>query len=239
MDKLKQHELRLWENYKTKGDTQAAKQLYDSMSPLIGSYIQGWRSSGVPEVALHSFGRQLFLKALDDYDPTRGAQLGTHVRNHLNWRMGRFVNTYRNVARINEKKRSMIDGFKRTKEHLEVRLGREPSVLELVEELQIPESQVRDLLDSLRADLSASELGRSGFELESQLDPRMQESLNALYYEASGEEQLVLEYSFGWKGRPKLQAVDIAARTGMSTTKISRIKKRLSERFEQIHGGVL
>ena len=75
--------------------------------------------------------------------------------------------------------------------------------------------------------------------MESKLDPRLQESLNALYYEASGEEQLVLEYSFGWKRQAKLKAVEIAARTGLTTTKISHIKKRLAERFERIHGGVL
>lgn len=239
MDELKDRELKLWEAYKYKGDTAAAKELYDSMAPLIQGYTRTWSRSGVPTVAISSFGRQLFLRALDDYDPTKGAALGTHVRNHLGWRMNRFVNTYKNVARVNEKKDRMITSFKNAFEHLEVKLGREPSVLELAEELQIPESQVRDLLKSIRKELSASGLEASGFEMESKLDPRLQESLNALYYEASGEEQLVLEYSFGWKGRPKLNAAEIAARTGMSPTKISHIKKRLAERFERIHGGVL
>lgn len=239
MDEIKKKELKLWEDYKYKGDTKAAKELYDSMAPLIHGYTRGWSQTGVPAVAISSFGRQLFLRALDDYDPTKGAGLGTHVRNHLGWRINRFVRTYKNVARVNEKKDSMIKSFKSAHEYLEVKLGRTPSVLELVEELQIPESQVRDLIKSVRKELSASGLEMSGFEAESKLDPRMQESLNALYYEASGEEQLILEYSFGWKGRPKLQPVDISARTGISQPKISQIRKRLAERFERIHGGVL
>ena len=71
MDELKDRELKLWEAYKYKGDTAAAKELYDSMAPPHQGYTRTWSRSGVPTVAISSFGRQLFLRALDDYDPTK------------------------------------------------------------------------------------------------------------------------------------------------------------------------
>lgn len=235
----KSNELSLWNAYKQDGNKDAAKELYESMQPLMKSYLHSWSRSGVPEKAIESYSRQLFLKALEDYDPTKGSQLGTHVRNNLNWRMGRFVNRYQNVARINEANRSKINMFKRTKEFLEVSLGREPSKREMAEELKWPEAHVEAMEKSLRRDLSASELDASGAEMESQKDPRLQESMRLLYFEASGEEQIVMEYAFGWNGKPKLQAVDIARRTGLNQTKVSRIKGRLVARFNKIHGGVI
>lgn len=231
------NEMELWESFKQKGDKAAAKELYDSMQPLIKGYLNTWARSGVPEKAIESYSRQLFMKALEDYDPTRGAQLGTHVRNNLNWRMNRFVNKYQNVARINEANKSKINLFKRTKEFLEVSLGREPSQRELAEELKWPEAHVEAMEKSLRRDLSGSELDASGVEAISQKDPRLQESMRLLYFEASPEEQLVMEYSWGWNGKPKLSSADIARRTNLNQTKVSRIRDRLTKRFREIHGG--
>ena len=65
MDELKDRELKLWEAYKYKGDKAAAKELYESMTPLIQGYTRKWSRSGVPTVAISSFGRQLFLRALE------------------------------------------------------------------------------------------------------------------------------------------------------------------------------
>ena len=231
MDELKDRELKLWEAYKYKGDTAAAKELYESMTPLIQGYTRKWTRKGVPDVAISSFGRQLFLRALDDYDPTKGAALGTHVRNHLGWRMNRFVNTYKNVARVNEKKDRMITSFKNAFEYLEVKLGREPSVLELTEELQIPESQVRDLLKSVRKELSASGLEASGLKWS---QTRSGTRITQCFILRGFRRRAAGLVSFGWKGRPKLNA-EIAARTDVST-KISHIKKRLADVLKDTEG---
>ncbi len=239
MNYNKEEEIKLWHDYKHKGDKESAKSLYESSQPLIKSYLKSYYYSGVPAEAIDSYSRELFVGALDTFDPSR-AQLNTHIHNSLRNRMSRYVLRYQNVSRMTEKKKSNINLFKSVSDDLTVELGRPPSTAELADELNWPESQVQDMQKNLRRDLSASELEQSGGTTSKAFnDARTAESFRLLYYDSSGQEQVVLEHTWGWNGKPKLTSKDIARRLGVSEAKVSQMRTRLAKKFEKIHGGKL
>lgn len=235
----KEDELNLWHDYKFKGNKESAKALYESSQPLIKSYLNPYYYSGVPVEAIDSYSRELFVGALDTFDPNR-AQLNTHIQNSLRNRMSRYVLKYQNTSRMTEKKKSNINVFKSVSDDLTVELGRPPSVSELADELSWPEKQVQDMQKNLRRDLSASELELSGGNITKSFnDARTAESFRLLYYDSSGQEQVVLEHTWGWNNKPKLTSKDIARRLNVSEAKVSQLRTRLAKKFEKIHGGKL
>jgi len=208
------------------------------MRPLLSNFRPLIRSKSnqfagrveIPPASVHAEFNKQFVRAVKTYDPNKGAALGTWVSTNL--RKGqRWITAHQNIARIGEQRVYKVGRFNAAKSRLDEELGREPTTLELAEDLGMSEREVGTLRTEIRqANIS------SGFELDPVeiLPSKEKEALRFVNYELTPEERLVKEYLLGENGRPELKQGQIAKKMGVSPSKVTRLKQSIAKKLQPL-----
>ena len=234
----KEQELETWNRYRT-GDTAAKKELMGSLKPVVRSQVGRFRNSGIPISALELEGYRLTSHAIDTYDPDK-AQLNTHVINNLK-KLSRFVTTYQNVGHIPEPRALLIGKYNAIRSNLQNDLGREPTVEELSDAMNISTTEIDRLQTELRKDLSmelpSADEDAGGFYMyvrPDETDPRLQQALEFVYFDADPIDKKILEYTFGIGGSPLKKFNEIAKELNLSDGALKRRKKKLAREIKEL-----
>jgi len=234
----KEQELELWNNYRG-GNTAAKKELIGSLKPVVRSQVNRFKNSGIPISALELEGYRLTSHAIDTYAPEK-AQLNTHVINNLK-KLSRFVTTYQNVGHIPEPRALLIGKYTAIKSNLHNDLGREPTVEELSDALNISTVEITRLQTELRKDLSmelpSADEDAGGFYMyvrPDETDPRLQRALEFVYFDADPVNKKILEYTFGIGGTPLKKLNEIAKELNLSDSSLKRRKKKLAQEIKEL-----
>lgn len=215
--------------YKEHGDMQARNTLIKKYIPMIRSQINLRFGSGtiIPKSAIESEGIAQVSKAIDNYDPTKGAAFGTHVFNYLH-KMSRYVNTYGHTVRQSEEVFSMVSKLKEAQNKLRDRLGREPSILELSKETKTSESQVRRILPQIRTvqiDM--------GFDVGRHETSAIDDYVDYIRkFDFTPQEMLVFDGSTGYQGAEKKKAGTLAQELKVSPAQISHIRSKIADKLQ-------
>jgi len=210
--------------------------LYKSLKPVIQMQLNKYtKGSPVPMGTFQGDTMLLFVKALKTYNPLAGAKVSVHVANTMK-RLFRKNLTYQNVVRFSGEnligKMTMYDNGK---EKLEDKLGREPTSLELADELGWSLKKVKEMEKKRVKDFYVSDTSMPLVD-ETAASTRFKDKLNYLYmFEARGTEKLVLEYLFGLGGKPEIKRnKDIALKVGITPNRVSQIKGKYARKLERI-----
>lgn len=227
-----QKELYLWHRWKEQGETpEAASPLMKSLRPLIYRYGVQQYAGRVPlhPTILKAEANRLALGGLRQYDPTK-AQINTFLRHEL-MSTNRFVKKRQNFSRITESRAGMIGDLDRATARLRDRLGREPTLLELSDEMKQDPKTVERLLQERKSDLLASGALEDPFVNET---PKSRRVLRLLRYELTPTEEQVFNYITGAGGKPKLERTgQIAKALGWTDSKVSHVKKSIAKKVQR------
>ena len=222
-------DIELITRYKEKGDTQARNELVRKYIPMIRSQINLRFGSGttIPKSAIESEGIAQVIKAIENYDSSKGAAFGTHVFNYLH-KMSRYVNTYGHTVRQSEEVFGMVSKLKESQTKLRDKLGREPSTLELSKDLKTPEGQIRRILPQIKnvqIDM--------GFDVGRGDTTAIDDFVDyARKFEFTPQEMIVFDGSTGYQGAEKKKAGDIAKELKVSPAQISHIKNKITAKLD-------
>ena len=135
----------------------AAKPILDRFRPMIADRARIYMDKGlmIPPAAIMAEHQKQFMRAMETYDPNRGASLGTHVFSTMR-AASRFITTNQNVARITETRIFRIGDLKRATSVLDSRHNREPTTKELEGYLHWNAGAVMRLQKENRRDLRSS-----------------------------------------------------------------------------------
>lgn len=225
-------ELDMWSHWNTNGrQPEHLQPLINSFRPLINSKVNIYTSKirDIPPESIRAEFMNQFVQAMQTYDPDRGAGLGTHVQHQLK-KAQRFVTTYQNPGRIPENRIYKIRELQDAEMHLDDRLGRPPTQLELADHLKWSPRQVGLLQKEVRKARPTSQFESDPF---AYMPSRQQEVLRLLPYELTHDERAVFEYVYGVGGKSQLGTGDIATRLGMSPPKVSRLKASIAEKLKR------
>jgi DNA-directed RNA polymerase sigma subunit (sigma70/sigma32) len=225
----REEELGMWEEWRKTQDPEVLSALLTSMDPLIQKRVMQFRAAPLPQSAVEAEARKQAIKAFETFKPAKGAQLGTHVNNYLQ-KVYRYVSTYQNIGRMPESRTAKIDLYHKTKSYLEQVKGREPSTVEMADELGWSKREVGRMERELRKDLG---LEQSFGEMSFNEFDRNADLLNYGYYELTPEEQNVFDYTVGMHGKPRLKMADIARRTGKTVRQVGLIKNRIVKKLKR------
>jgi len=225
----KLEELKLWEDWKV-GSKVAQNKLIKSLDPLLQSQINRYQHPSIPRSALEAESRKLALEAFKTYDPTK-AQLGTHVTNHQK-HLQRYVLNYVNIGKIPENRALAVGKFQKIKQNLMEDLGREPNTVELADSLTWAPREVERMESELRKDLAINTGGENEAFFENILysTDTTKELILFIYHDSDSEDKLLLEYSLGIGGKPRLAVKDIALRIGRPEVYIRRRQLKFAEK---------
>jgi DNA-directed RNA polymerase sigma subunit (sigma70/sigma32) len=191
---IKEQERGLWEQWR-QGKEEARVDLLRSLNPIIQKNVNKFAASGLPRSAVETEARRLVLQSFETYDPTKSA-VATHATNHLK-HLQRFVLEYQNIGKIPEHRGLAITKYKSIHRQIKEDLGREPTIVELADELKWSNSEVMRMQSELRSDLTISSFGDEDEPyIESIFHeiPETEEIAELLYYESDPEEQVILEH---------------------------------------------
>lgn len=227
-------ELDLWHEWNNNGrKPEHLKPLYDSFKPLLQREANKFRGVELPKSTIQAEMRKQFVNAIKTYDPNhpKKPKLSSWITTNL-LKSSRFIKTYQNLGKIPEGQISKITEFKRAKNELFDKYGHEPDTITLADYLKWPKKRVAQLQKELRSDLPSSAFLHDPAE---SLTPKELEAVRIIQYDKrlSPEERSVYEYTFGMNGRQKLQPGQIAKKTGLHPSKISRIRSKLKDYLQE------
>lgn len=234
----KDQEKILLDDYMKTKDREKRRELIFSLTPLIRSQVGKYTNSGLPYQALELEGKRLTSEAIDSYDPSFGTQLNTHVTNHLR-KLSRFTNQYQNVGHIPEPRALMLGRYQVLFSNLEEEKGREPTVAELADALQVPQVEIDRLQREQRNDLSigitSGDEDSGGFYsyvMPNIEDPKAREAVEFVYFDAGPIDKKILEYMFGLGGTRILTSKEIKVRLNLTESDLRKRRQALAKEIK-------
>jgi RNA polymerase primary sigma factor len=152
------------------GDAVARERMIQSNLRLVVTIARDYANLGVPLLDLISEGNIGLMKAVDRFDPERGARLSTFAAWWIKQAIKRALANQSKTIRLPEKAIEKVSRMRRVSAQLEKELGRQPTEDELSEELGIAAEKVARLrsvglrpesLDAPISDDDLTELGES------------------------------------------------------------------------------
>lgn len=130
------------------------KELEDQLLDLHKNYIQAnvnkW-DGVLPQSVLRAYGKHYAINAFKTFDPSKGAQINTHLYNHIS-QLSRQVYQNQNSVRIPEHLIQMIGKVNATRDSLTDTLNRDPTIDEIADHLGLPKQHIAKVIKNQRAD---------------------------------------------------------------------------------------
>lgn len=229
--------MQLFQTYQS-GDDKAKYELLNSLGPVIQGQVNKYRGSGLPDVALKLEARRLASKAIDTYDPNQ-AQLNTHVTNNLK-KLSRFVMNYQNIGHIPEPRILMISKYNTIYDNLEANTGREPTVVELADAMNVSIAEVERLQTELRKDLSMTlqddddEAGFYFYAQTPEVDPQLRQAIEFVYFDADPIDKKIMEYMFGMGGVQRKTSKEIGQKLRLSPSTLKKQQISIAKQIKEL-----
>jgi len=230
METRQQKDLELWRQWQKDRNPDTLNKLLDRLQPLIYREVSKWQGS-MPVAALESKGRMLAAEALQSYDPTREAAIGTHVTSRLR-KLSRHVYPYQNVARLPENKQLLYNTFTIAQNRLYDEHGRDATSEELADELSWTPKKVRDFSKSFgRRELVESE----GAFMDDDDKPSV--LTDFFYHGLSPDDKKLFEDITGYGGKRPMSNDQLMRKYNLTQGKLSYKKRKFIDSIKGIQGG--
>lgn len=227
-----QQDLELWRKWKSDPSDDNLLPLMERLQPLVTQTVNRWSAAPVPTPAIRAMANVNLKKAINTYDPSKGASLATYATWHLK-KTGTFVHRYQNVGRMPDHRIERISEFNLAKDELTEKLGHQPDAKTLADHLGAKWSinEVARMERELQKDFIASQSDQTDLLTQPISAKELDMARYILDDLESPEERLVYEYTMGLNGKPKLSAQEIAARMGKSGPWVSRVRGKIDKKL--------
>ena len=135
------------------GDDKARQALIEGNLRLVLSVIQRFDKRGESPDDLFQVGCIGLIKAISNFDPTKGVRFSTYGVPMIAGEVRRYLRD-NSAIRVSRSIRDAAYKVLQCKEAMILRLGREPTLEEISRELQLPLSEVSQALDAVCAPVS-------------------------------------------------------------------------------------
>ena len=216
------------------GDRDASERLVTENTGLIWSIARRYFGRGVEPDDLFQLGCVGFLKAVEGFDTAYGTQFSTYAVPKIAGEIRRFLRDD-GAVKVSRSVKERAGTIKKERQRLTGELGREPTLSELSQSLDL---SVEEIASAETATSSAESIqrqtGEEGITLEDVLaGPEMEDgilermALKQAVSNLSAREQMVisLRYFHG------LTQQKVASIIGVSQVQVSRIEKKALERL--------
>jgi RNA polymerase primary sigma factor len=234
-----------------KGDKEAREQMIKANLRLVVKIARDYENIGVPLLDLISEGNIGLMKAVERFDPAKGAKLSTYSAWWIKQAIKRALANQSKTIRLPVHMVDKISKMNRAARRLSEELGRDPTDEELGAELGVSASRVAGLrmvtlrAASLDAPTSGPDSGSLSEVIEDenaeiapeQLEEKIQFCcLKEMVQSLNPREAEILRARFGLHGgRPKTLA-DIGDELGIATERVRQLQNRaLSKLRNLIH----
>jgi RNA polymerase sigma factor (sigma-70 family) len=206
---------------------------------LVAKCAHRYRNMGVPFMDLIQEGNLGLIRAIEKFDAERGFMFSTYAVWWIQQAMIRAVQNQARTVRLPSHVCEQQVRYRRTREELLRRLGRDPSPHEVAEELSLPLEQA-DLLEGALSpikSLSAPMQGldevtleeslpdEEGAAADAELDQgRLSGTVHGLLAQVPARERKILTWRFGLDGEEPATLGEIGRRLGLSRERVRQLE---------------
>ena len=216
------------------GDEAAAAKVLEENSGLIWAVVRRYFGKGVEPDDLYQLGCLGFLKAIQGFDPEFGTQFSTYAVPKIAGEIRRFLRDDGPV-KVSRGLKERGTAIRAARARLSSQLGREPTVSELGEAMDLSPEEIAAAETAIEPVVSLqAETGAEGLTLEGMLTTGNEEegmverlTLRAAIADLPERERQVLLLRY-YKG---LTQMNTARVLGVSQVQVSRLERRALERL--------
>lgn len=221
---------RIIEWQKTKDPT-LFNELTLRYEPVVHSVVNKFKTVGVSPATLRAQAHTQLFKALKTYKPDMGAQPTTHIWNNLQ-KITRTAVESQISGHIPEHRNLKKATYTTTKMNLEDRLGYEPSIDQMSDELGWNKEEIGRMENELGGETTASNAAFDFYGNSTTGESEDKILTDYLYQELQDRDKVIFEHTFGYGGKPILNNKQIALKLHTNEMAIHRAKKKMSEKIQ-------
>jgi len=199
--------------------------------PIVSSVVNKYKTVGVSPAILRTQASTQLIKALKSYNPDMGTQPSTHIWNQMQ-KVQRVATESLASGHAPEYRNIKKSTFVTVRDNLADRLGYEPSVDEMSDELKWDRNEVLRMNSELGGEVTASSAGFDFFGNSLQMESKDMTLANYLYHDLEGKEKVVMEHVFGFGGKQILNNKEIAKKLRTNEMNIVRMRRKLSNQIK-------
>lgn len=209
---------------------QNAGQLLGVLAPTIDSALTSFAPAD--RDALRTKARLMALRAVDTYDPKKGAKLNSHVFNSLR-SLNREKARRTNVVHVPENMILEKNRLRLAKETGFAETGQEPTVEELADMTGISARRI-EKLEAVGGQLSSSQtLTEKGDTFFAKTEDPQRIWADYVYHDLDAPDKRIFEWSTGYGGKAKIPKGEIARRLKISPSAVSQRIGRIVRMLEE------
>jgi RNA polymerase primary sigma factor len=235
-----------------KGDAAAREHMIRANLRLVVKIARGYENYGLPLLDLISEGNIGLMKAVERFDPAKGAKLSTYAAWWIKQAIKRALADQGKTIRLPVHVVDKLFHIRKCETQLVEILGREPTDQEIAEELGMKTEQVRDYRKasisptSLDAKLGDDDTNKFADIVadpnaiapwQQALDDSDSKILGEVIGTLSPREQTILQLRFGLTGQDEKTLEEVGEKFGVTRERIRQIQdealKKLKKRIQQ------
>lgn len=222
-----------------KGDAEARERMINANLRLVVTIAQDYANLGLPLLDLISEGNIGLTKAVERFNPEKGAKLSTYAMWWIKQSIKRALANQSKTIRLPVHLGDKIAKMRRVSLQMSDELGREPTDDELAEELGIASENVARLksvgirpasLDAPVGDDDATEFGESVGDEEAQTpfellrDKNLLDEMDELLDVLDNREKKIISQRFGLDGGEPKTLEDVGKNFGITRERIRQLQ---------------
>ena len=224
-----------WQKTRSPGDL---RRVVRAAEPVIQNAVTQYAGAkGSPIVKQRA--RLLAAKAIQDFDPQRGASLKTHVHNQLR-ALQRMAPAVVDPFSPSEHFRRQQVEIQSTIAAVQDELGREPTDEEIADVTSLPVKRIRKVRSRMRARIPSSVYDASAEDDESPdiADEEVTDEglwLDAVYHDLGEIDRMIMAHRTGYRDMEILSNTEIARRLNISPAAVSQRAARIQHRLDEFY----
>ncbi len=242
-DVSKEGMVELWKKAK-KGDKPAAKKIVESNLRLVIPIAKKYYRPGVDFLDLIEEGNLGLMHAVEKFDPHRGFRFSTYAAYWIEQSVRRALDEQSKTIRIPPHALEALRKWVREWDKMHSSLGRDPTLQEMAEKLNLSARQIKSVLDAHEASKSVGSLDTPLDEdenlfirdiLTDKMDvgpdqlfttSRMEDDLAEALKQVGNREQDILEMRFGLSGHERMTLEEVGKKLRLSRERVRQLEER-------------